>query len=335
MDIENLKKMVDEGYISVQKHPKEELYIYNYTAKAQYDRVWNEETLMCRGLILDDKYNIVSRPFKKFFNYEEYKDNLPDGEFTVYEKLDGSLAISYWIGDKLQIATRGSFISEQAQYAMKLLDQYDTSKLNPDYTYLLEIIYPANRIVVEYKKEELVLLAIIDTKTGEELPLESDIFPLPKKYNLTFDQMFQEQRENKNDEGFVIKWNKDSFRLKIKNEEYVRLHRLITNTTARSIWDIMRTNGNIDELLDRVPDEFFGWVKDWKEKFEKMYSSLKEETERIYSEVKDMPTRKEQAIYITEKAKRPSLVFARLDEKEVDYWKLLYPPHELPFKKEE
>ncbi len=52
IDFDNLQKMIDERYISVQKHPTEELYIYNYTQKAQFDRVWNNETLNCRGLVL-------------------------------------------------------------------------------------------------------------------------------------------------------------------------------------------------------------------------------------------------------------------------------------------
>lgn len=37
--------------------------MYNYTAKAQYDKLWNEVTLQCRGLILDGDGNVVARPF--------------------------------------------------------------------------------------------------------------------------------------------------------------------------------------------------------------------------------------------------------------------------------
>ena len=33
MNFDNLKKMVDDKFISVQKHPTEDLYIYNYTNK--------------------------------------------------------------------------------------------------------------------------------------------------------------------------------------------------------------------------------------------------------------------------------------------------------------
>ncbi len=57
------QEMVREGYITVQKkHPECDLFIYNYTSKAQYDHVWNEVTLACGGLILDADFCRVSGP---------------------------------------------------------------------------------------------------------------------------------------------------------------------------------------------------------------------------------------------------------------------------------
>ena len=64
-DISELNRLVDERYVSVQKHPSAELYIYNYGPKVQYERVWNDVTMHCRGLILDKDMNIVARPFRK------------------------------------------------------------------------------------------------------------------------------------------------------------------------------------------------------------------------------------------------------------------------------
>ncbi len=53
----------------------------------------------------------------------------------------------------------------QTKYASAL------ARLSPDKTYLFEIIYPENRIVVNYGDvEELVLLAIIDNATALDLP---------------------------------------------------------------------------------------------------------------------------------------------------------------------
>lgn len=136
----DLSLMILGGYIVVRKHPTAELYIYNYTAKTQYERVWNETTMTCRGLIADADGYIVSRPFQKFFNWDEL-ERLPDEPFEVYEKLDGSLGILYWLDDKPYIATRGSFDSEQAIEANKMLAEIDPSVFDRNCTYLFEIIY--------------------------------------------------------------------------------------------------------------------------------------------------------------------------------------------------
>ena len=34
-----LKEMISNNYVKVNKHPEHDLFMYNYTAKAQYDRV--------------------------------------------------------------------------------------------------------------------------------------------------------------------------------------------------------------------------------------------------------------------------------------------------------
>jgi len=53
VDLNKLNELVEKRYLSVQKHPTEELYIFNYTQSCQYERYWTEETTMCRGLIVD------------------------------------------------------------------------------------------------------------------------------------------------------------------------------------------------------------------------------------------------------------------------------------------
>ena len=91
IDINKLNELVNQKYVSVQKHPEADLYIYNYTQNAQYEGFWNQITLMCRGLILDGQGNIIARPFPKFFNLEEHQpEEIPKENFEVFEKMDGS-----------------------------------------------------------------------------------------------------------------------------------------------------------------------------------------------------------------------------------------------------
>ena len=74
MNIKLIKQMIEEDYVSKRKHPECDLYILNYTPKCQINWKWNEATMTCRGLIVDAYWNVVARPFKKFFTYEQWKD---------------------------------------------------------------------------------------------------------------------------------------------------------------------------------------------------------------------------------------------------------------------
>ena len=70
MDLEKIKQYVEQGLISENIHPEDEnVRIYNYTPEVQFDRKWDDTTIMCRGLILNIKTGeILARPFEKFFN---------------------------------------------------------------------------------------------------------------------------------------------------------------------------------------------------------------------------------------------------------------------------
>lgn len=170
LDYSQLPSLVEAGLITRREHPKYPLFIYNYTPRCQFARAWTPETLACRGLILDEDGNVIARPFRKFFNLGEQNANLPIGDaFEAFEKLDGSLGIAYrepeW--GTIQIATRGAFASEQALWASRWwADNCQDIDIPRGETWLFEIIYPSNRIVIDYKdRAELVLLAVIDRKS--------------------------------------------------------------------------------------------------------------------------------------------------------------------------
>lgn len=340
VDLDKIKELRDKHFITTRKHPVADLFIHNYTPKAQYDKQWDELTMMCRGLITDSQGNIVARPFKKFFNLQEHQGDLPEGKPEIWSKLDGSLGILYWLHGSPYIATRGSFESDQAKVASLMLENSYKHKwelLDPSKTYLFEIIYPSNRIVVDYgDKKRLVLLAIIDTETGAEDCITDFDWTYKAKHrkDLSFSRAIKTQA--KNAEGFVLKWD-DGFRLKVKFHEYVRLHRLITQVTARSIWDLLRNGHEIDELLDRVPDEFYEWVKSTKKKLEKGYTHIFRESMFVNKTLPRKNTRKENAELILSEHKELSpVIFRMMDRKPYEeiIWRMLKPKHETPFKVE-
>lgn len=337
INISLLNQMLLEGYVSVQKHPDAELYIYNYTANTQYVKLWNEITLACRGLILDNKMNIIARPFQKFFNLGEVDDiNLPTSNFNVYEKMDGSLGILYWLNDKPCIATRGSFTSEQAIKGTEILHtkyQHVISKLEKTKTYLFEIVYPENRIVVDYGSiEDLVLLAIVDTQTGTNEQLQNIGFTLVNKYNGVKDIHILKQLEEDNKEGFVVEYE-NGFRVKVKFDEYLRLHKLFTMVSTITIWEHLMNELPFDELLDKVPDEFYTWVKETKNNLTQHFELIENECKQNF---KTFDTDKETAIYFMS-CNHPNVLFSMWKNRNYKtlIWKLIRPKFSKPFQNKE
>ncbi len=342
MDENLLKEMLEKKYVSIQDHPTEPLRIYNYTKSAQYDWLWNDVTKKCRGLIMDHDGNMIANPFEKFFNLEELdakEEPIPHESFEVYEKVDGSLGILYWINDIPSIATRGSFTSEQSQEGTKMLQEnykHIFDKLDKSKTYLFEIIYPDNRIVIDYGNlRELRLLAIRDTKTGEEFPLEDIGFPMVKIFDGIKDFRKLKELEEDNKEGFVIKFE-SGFRVKVKFEEYKRLHRIFTNVSNKSIWEILRTGGDFKELIDRVPDEFFNWLDDTRNDLLKQYQEIEDISKKQYRSPEEFESMREFAEY-TKGQSYPPILFKMRDNKDYSefIWKTVRPEYSRPFKQED
>lgn len=270
MNLETLNRYYDEGWLIKQTHPTLPLTIWNYSQNTQYEGKWDEITLQCRGLVTwSDQDEVVARPFRKFFNIEEGK-HTPTKEFDVYEKMDGSLIIAFYMWGEWVVASRGSFTSDQAMAAKKLLDEMNTHSLSIGATYLFELTAPWNRIVVDYgEKENLTLLGAIDTDSGTEAPYTSLEFiasqlgcDVVKKYDGVSDYSKLKGMIADNAEGFVVRFSNGD-RMKIKGEEYLRLHKIMTNVSTTSIWEVLSSGGSMEELLKDVPDEFYDKIKEY------------------------------------------------------------------------
>jgi RNA ligase len=337
---EILDGLVEEGWLISQVHPTLDLTIYNYSQKTQYESNWNEWTLLCRGLVVNSKGEIVARPFNKFFNWEEVSDKVPTNEsYEIYEKMDGSLGIFFWYDGQPVFASRGSFTSDQARKGWEMLRCKPYEDTNPNYTYLFEIIYPENRIVLDYGSEEkLVLLGAIHTQSGVEMHREimenhlKDSFELVKVYHLTNGWESLKSLNEPNKEGFVIKFE-NGFRMKIKFEEYVRLHRIITQVSNIDIWERLMKGEPLDELLEKVPDEFFDWVRKTIKELVSTYSFLENEYKWIFKIVNRSAKDRKHFAEMALRYKHPSLLFSMYDGKDYSQaiWKLVRPTWSKPF----
>ena len=162
-----LNQYIEQSLIVANKHSEYNIWILNYSPKAQSKKFWDDYTMSCRGMVIDAEGNILARPFQKFKNFEEHDPSEIDMSipFVIYEKMDGSLIIVFYYEPKMEwiVASRGSFISEQSIEAKKMIGS-KTEKFQKDCTYLFEVLYPENRIVVNYgDRRELVFLLRIQT----------------------------------------------------------------------------------------------------------------------------------------------------------------------------
>lgn len=322
INLERFYDMVKAGYLNSQTQG--DLVLFNYNEKCTYDKFWTEVTLQARGIIFNKVTGeCVARPFPKFFNLSEHENkNLPAVPYTesyeVYEKLDGSLGILYKDADgTYKIATRGSFTSPQALKATEMFNKnlvdyvitsarhWDTFSMSRDYTLLFEIIYPENRVsfgarlVVDYGSNEmLVLLGAINKRTGQDMDYGRLQYvghllnlPVAKKYNYTLSQL-NEMRKTlpATEEGWVIRFD-SGFRVKVKGDEYIKMHRIINSINPLSIWQRMVDENSMkisDEYKQTLPEEILPELETIESKLCDRYGSVLTQIGQDYIRFQDM-----------------------------------------------
>lgn len=244
---------------------------FKYTTNTVYSEDWDNVSLHARGIVFDyTTGEVLARPFDKFFNLGEMI-NVETGElkpiagyvkqhlgfdnlsgdykhqkFRVMDKLDGSLGIAFWTGTDWYVKTAGSFESDQAKWANEWFDMtIDSTVLDKSKTYLFEIIYNEDKHPIEYDFEGLVLLGIVDTKTGIEEPL-SEILRVAKELNIRhadvielddFDKVVEYAKKlPKTKEGVVITFE-NGFKLKVKGDEFLELQKIFHFLTKDVVYE--------------------------------------------------------------------------------------------------
>lgn len=258
----DLKAEIDGGYVARKQHPELPISIYTYGRTCQYENHWTPVTTRCRGLIADDTDGrIVAHCLPKFFNHSQhgvghdFAPPLPEDEpFEIFAKEDGSLGIVFHYDGRWHVASKGSFVSEQARWAQAWLDDKPAAKcLLPGCTYLVEILYPENRIVVNNGDERTLVLLTVYDADGNEAPsswYRADWERLGGRTvrswpALPLAELARLAAENTNidgskatgtdAEGWVVRFA-SGVRAKYKIAEYLRLHKALTGTNARDVW---------------------------------------------------------------------------------------------------
>jgi len=130
------------------------LKVLKYNNRVFYDSLWNEFLENCRGTVVDENYNVVSRPFTKIYNFrvENESPQLDDDtEVIAYRKVNGFLCNVTTYDGQLLVSTTGSTDSEYVDMAKKMmqlhmpLDEWFAVLSTRDYeghTFMFECVHP-------------------------------------------------------------------------------------------------------------------------------------------------------------------------------------------------
>ena len=238
--------------------------MFAYTSLCQFEQQWDFFALLARGLILDPaEKRVVATPFPKFFNFNEGGVALPAGPFEVSEKIDGSLGILFHHNGSWRVSTRGKLDSMQGEWATKHLHaRVNANALVPGATYLVEIVYAENRVVIPYDFEGLVLLSAYDEQGREfsRADLEATARAAGVRIARTivsssFDELLGVARTlTRFEEGFVLRFA-NGLRVKLKGEAYCRVHKLVCHCTPLALWESMMNCEDLDAMRQELPEE--------------------------------------------------------------------------------
>jgi RNA ligase len=340
-----LRELQSEGWVRGVEHSTLPLIVWNYSPATQFEKKWGDYPILrsCRGLVTDLEGNVISKSFDKFFNWEEHTiGEFPDfsRKLEITEKMDGSLLIVFRYNDQVVYSTRGSFYSDQAIAGGNLFREiYNEDWIEEGYTYLFEYISPDNRIVVSYDKSDLIHLAKIDNSNGLDVERDSrfNCVNVVEIEGDCFSDIFAgysklKSLNSSNKEGFVIRalfdGTQPDWRCKIKFDNYIKLHRIVTGVSNKTVWEMLRDGSSIDSMLEICPDEFNDWLKNTKASFELKFLGLESRAKYAYDCVRELPNRKEQATTLISNHKEVSaIVFKMLDG--ADYsgliWNMIKP----------
>ena len=219
----------------------------------------------------------MSRPFHKFFNVGEREEtqvhNIDLSQpHVIMEKMDGSMIRPIMVGDDIRLATKMG-VTDTSIAAEKILKDgqlgWMATMMAQGLTPLFEFVSPKNRIVVEYDRAELVLLAVRHNRTGEYFRAEdmdalrgNDFFPVVPFYGSvdgSFEDYIARQRGREGREGDIIAVG--NMRYKIKNDWYVRIHKVKDKIrTDRHILALLLEN-ELDDVYPHLDENDFRRVK--------------------------------------------------------------------------
>ena len=214
--------------------------------------------------------------------------------------------------------------------------------------------------------DDLILLGGVDIETGtifapDMIPGWTGPMAEVMSARTLREALAMPPRENA--EGVVVRIRTDM--VKLKQADYIALHRIITNTSARVIWEHLAVNACKDlmakpkdwsthlhldparaqevlaagedwqgKMLHGVPDEFYGWFRDTVETLTSRVGILRMDVTGIFADLEKVHPADRKAFALAAKEYSCSgMLFRLLDGKDIttNLWTAVYPPAEKPW----
>ena len=269
---------------------------FNFTNKAFYDKVWDEQTTKARGLYLDTfKGKVAARAYDKFFNINERPEtkfdmlqNKLQFPVTAYVKENGYLGIVSYdeYNDDLFIASKSTIDSQFAEWLKEAICNQITVEnrekmkryaKDNSVSFVFENVDMKNDPhIIEYPESKLYLLDIVynqmdfakyDYETMCDIAHQLGLTPKEKAFEIANWQDFYDwyydileedyEYNGRKIEGFVIE---DSVgymtKLKLAYYNFWKFMRAISHEAIRNGY-IKKTSA----LTTPIANEYYAWVR--------------------------------------------------------------------------
>lgn len=269
---------------------------FNFTSKAFYDKIWDEQTTKARGLYLDTfKGKVAARAYDKFFNINERPETKFDMlqhklqfPVTAYVKENGYLGIVSYdeYNDDLFIASKSTIDSQFAEWLKEAIYNQITVEnrekmkqyaKDNNVSFLFENVDMKNDPhIIEYPESKLYLLDIVynqmdfakyDYETMCDIAHQFGLTPKEKAFEIANWQDFYDwyydileedyEYNGRKIEGFVIE---DSVgymtKLKLTYYNFWKFMRAISHEAIRNGY-IKKTSA----LTTPIANEYYAWVR--------------------------------------------------------------------------
>ena len=294
-----------------------DLVLVRYKLQEMGKSMWKDENSPlreARSLVFNLRTEkMVLTPFRKFFNLNEVWETSTEvvevkikycKTFEVSEKMDGSMQSYRWYNGEIvgsgsmALDPKNSFRLEEG-FEMLTENHKRMLKDFPTVTFIFEYISEKDKHVVPYdysKKKGLYLIGARSVIDGEEYSYNvikdlSSHYGIPccktYQYNTLSEVLEHLNKMTVRDgEGFVL--NIDGFKLKLKCEDYLQLHRLNDKLSSPNVIIQAYAEGTIDDLYANMTPSMKEKNKDVIDTIEKFMYKMRHKIDMNLDEVNMM-----------------------------------------------